>query len=299
MLTIVLIFFFSYNRIFRKGDSHKFPGIISTIPVLTSVFTVFSICLVLSFSNIFDINHPANISFLNINTNLIRSSIPVFTWGVPLFSFPFFVAILIAYFVSTFESIGDYNAVAEISDFKEKEQVSGENRISDKRVNRGIIFEGIGCFISGIIGANPTTSYSENIGLIGITRVASRYVIFVTGLLLIILGTIPIFGTFLSTIPSPIMGGLYCVLFGMITGVGIKITSQSDLSKMRNVSIIGFTLFMAFSVPEYINSDETRNILNEIFSKFIVDSLVGIFGSNMAVASIFGLLLDNIIPNKR
>ncbi|WP_422106541.1 uracil-xanthine permease family protein [Winogradskyella sp.] len=291
IFTIVLIFFFSYGKPFSNPKKRFY--IISSLSILTSILIAYFLSVLLSVLGVFHEEHPATIPLHNLNFDVLRSSFPFFTWGTPKFSFTYTLIIIIAYFVSTFESLGDYNAVAEIAEYEDEE--TGSTKLSDKKINRGILFEGIGCFIAGLIGANPTTSYSENIGLIGISKVASRKITFLGGLLLIVLGLIPFFGSFLSTISTPIMGGLYCVLFGMIIGIGVKITAKSDLTDMRNVSIIGFTLLMAFGIPEYINAPETQKALFN-YSETLKDIISGIFGSQMAVAAFFGLLLDSLIP---
>ncbi|MEO9849846.1 MAG: solute carrier family 23 protein [Reichenbachiella sp.] len=300
LLTIVLVFVFTYF-IRREDDSiHKFSFILSSIPVLSSVIIVYSICLILSISGIYTPIDKGFVSLEGINTgDWFRTELPVFTWGFPIFSLGYFLTILIAYAVITFESIGDYNAVAEISDIDDNKgntnpsdnQSSNHDRVSEYRVNKGIIVEGIGNIVTGIVGGVPTTSYAENVGLVAITRVASRSVVFVTGIILIISGYVPNIGNLFNSIPQPVMGGLYCILLGTITGIGVKITAKTDTKNMRNISIIGFTMFMSFCIPEY-------------FSKFVIEgnnevrnAIIAIGRSHMAVAATVGLVLDIVIPD--
>ncbi|NNF05298.1 MAG: xanthine permease, partial [Candidatus Eisenbacteria bacterium] len=81
--------------------------------------------------------------------------------------------------------------------------------------------EGIGCLIAGVFGTgNGTTSYSENIGAIGLTRVGSRKVVQVGAILMMVLAVFGKFGALFTTIPQPIVGGMYCAMFGMIAAVG-------------------------------------------------------------------------------
>ena len=83
--------------------------------------------------------------------------------------------------------------------------------------------EGLGCILAGMWGTgNGTTSYSENIGAIGLTRVGSRRVVQVGALLMLGLGVIGKFGALFTTIPQPIVGGMYCAMFGMIASVGLS-----------------------------------------------------------------------------
>jgi len=292
VLAMALIFFFSYSRIFHSNSVNGVASFIGSIPVLASVIISSLVCFLLSSLGFFDDGHAASIGALQ-NTSLIPSKLPIFTWGLPKFEFSFMVVMFVAYIVSIFESIGDYNAIAEISQDEENKLL---DLTSEKRINSGILFEGFGCLIAGIIGANPTTSYSENIGLIGVTKISSRFVIVVASFILVLLGIIPIFGSILSSIPTPVMGGLYCVLFGMVTGVGVRITSKSDTNNMRNITIIGFTLFMAFCVPQYFSNSDVVTSISNNYSKTVSDLVSGVLGSNMAVATLVGLVLDNIIP---
>ena len=123
---------------------------------------------------------------------------------------------------SAIESIGDYYACARLS---------GAPPPPIHAINRGIGTEGIGCVLAGIMGSgNGTTSYSENIGAIGITKVGSRRGIQYGSIIMILLGLFPFIGAVLLTIPEPIVGGVYCVMFGTITAVGLSNVQFVDLN---------------------------------------------------------------------
>ena len=115
---------------------------------------------------------------------------------------------------SAIESVGDYYACARLS---------GAPPPPVHAINRGIGVEGLGCIIAGLWGTgNGTTSYSENIGAIGVTKVGSRRVVMWGALVMIIFGLFSKFGALFLTIPSPIVGGIFCVMFGMIAAVGLS-----------------------------------------------------------------------------
>jgi nucleobase transporter 1/2 len=181
------------------------------------------------------------------------------------------------------ESIGDYYACARLA---------GAPIPDEKTINRGITFEGIGCLIAGIWGTgNGTTSYSENIGAIGLTRVGSRRVVQAGAIIMIVLGTVSKFGALFTTIPGPIVGGMYCAMFGMIAAVGLSNLQFVNLNSARNLFILGFTFFMGLSVPEYFAASPAAfepawlsNILNTLG------------GTGMAVGALCALVLDNTIP---
>ena len=111
--------------------------------------------------------------------------------------------------------------------------------------------EGIGCLLAGLWGSgNGTTSYSENIGAIGVTKVGSRRVIQYGSLIMIAVGVIGKFGSVFVTIPTPVVGGVFCMMFSIITAVGLSTLQFVDLNSPRNLFIIGFSIFMGIAVPE-------------------------------------------------
>jgi len=182
------------------------------------------------------------------------------------------------------ESFGDYHACAYMSGYGDYP--------TPKMISRGIGSEGLGCFCTSILGGFASTSYSENIGLIGITKVGSRYVVMLGALFLIFLGIFAKFGALVATIPVPIIGALYCALFGLISAVGIRQLSKADLNSDRNLMIAGFSLFMGLSLPAYFDGKKVV-----IESAAWLADIINIVGSTgMAVAAVLGLILDNIIP---
>jgi nucleobase transporter 1/2 len=206
-----------------------------------------------------------------------------FQWGIPQFGIAAFVGMLAGYIASMVESIGDYYACARLS---------GAPTPDKRTINRGITFEGIGCLVAGIFGTgNGTTSYSENIGAIGLTRVGSRRVVQAGAIIMILLGTVSKFGALFTTIPSPIVGGMYCAMFGMIAAVGLSNLQFVDLNSARNLFILGFAFFMGLSVPEYFAANPVT------FQPDWLANIINTLGSTgMAVGAFIALLLDNTIP---
>ena len=197
------------------------------------------------------------------------------------------VAMLAGFFASIVESVGDYYACARLS---------GAPVPTKRVVNRGIGMEGIGCLIAGIFGTgNGTTSYSENIGAIGLTRVGSRRVVQCGAVIMILLAMFGKFGGLFTTIPSPIVGGMYCVMFGMITGVGLSNLQFVSLNSARNLFILGFAMFMGLAIPAYFDSSKPENALtfDPEWLRGIVQTLCS---TGMAVGAITALILDNTIP---
>ena len=134
------------------------------------------------------------------------------------------------------ESIGDYHNCS---------YAAGINDPTVPQINRGIGAEGMCCALSGLLGSVGTTSYTENIGLIGLTGVASRYVVRAGAVILICLSLIGKLGALIATMPTPVIGGAYITLFGTIGALGIQNLMRADMGSQRNVLIVGFSFLMA------------------------------------------------------
>lgn len=212
-----------------------------------------------------------------------------FPYGLPQFEISVFIAIVAGFLSSMIESIGDYYACARLS---------GAPTPTRKTINRGIGMEGIGSVFAGIMGTgNATTSYSENIGAIGLTRVGSRRVVQIGAAAMIFLGLFPKFGALFTSIPSPIVGGMYCTLFGMIASVGLSNLQFVDLNSGRNLFIIGFAFFMGLSMPEYFLANPV--VIADPDWSWVANVVNTIGQTGMAVGALFATVLDNVIPGTR
>ena len=275
-LTIFLIILFSqYLR-------HKHRTF-ELYPILLAIGTAWGMAAVLTSLGFFPEGHPSHTSLDNLkNAPWFRIPYP-FQWGMPQFGAAAIVGMVAGYIASMVESIGDYYACARLS---------GAPTPNKDTINRGITFEGIGCLVAGIFGTgNGTTSYSENIGAIGLTRVGSRRVVQVGAVIMILLGTVSKFGALFTTIPQPIVGGMYCAMFGMIAAVGLSNLQFVDLNSARNLFILGFAFFMGLSVPEYFGQQPLQ------FEPVWLANVLNTLGSTgMAVGAFTALLLDNTIP---
>jgi nucleobase transporter 1/2 len=275
-LTIFLIILFSQ---YLRNKHRTFE----LYPILLAIVTAWSISAICTALGIFPAGHPAHTSLANLkDAPWFRIPHP-FQWGFPQFGAAAIVGMLAGYIASIVESIGDYYACARLS---------GAPIPDKKMINRGITFEGIGCFIAGIFGTgNGTTSYSENIGAIGLTRVGSRRVVQAGAVIMILLGTVSKFGALFTTIPQPIVGGMYCAMFGMIAAVGLSNLQFVDLNSPRNLFILGFAFFMGLSVPEYFGQHPMQ------FEPIWLANIINTLGSTgMAVGAFSALILDNTIP---
>ncbi len=287
LLTVSFVFLFSLVLSRRSR-------LVSVFPILLAVVCAYVVALVMSEAGLISEANRGFVNFDRISQSFadapwIRSIVGerslFFPWGAPSFDVGFFIAVLAAYLASMIESFGDYHAVA---------RVGGVGEPTTQQINRGIGSEGVGCFFTGLLGGFASTSYTENIGLIGLTRVASRYVVFIGATALIVLGFITKFGAIIATIPTPIVGGVYLALFGLIAAVGLTNLQRADMTSQRNLLIAGFILFMGLVVPDFMNQlPPDWTFLGQEWTTNLARS---IFGSGIAVAAILGLFLDNVIP---
>jgi len=275
--------------------------------ILSAIVVVFTLCWLLSVAGVFHgpmtaangtpvAAHPSH-----VNLEAVRSSDWVryhpndllFPWGWPKFHVGFIFAVLAGYLASMVESFGDYHACS---------YMVGRGDPTSKQISRGIGCEGIGCLLASVFGGFSSTSYSENIGLVGLTKVGSRYVVQVAAALLILLGVFGKFGAIAAAIPGPVVGGLYCALFGLIAAVGIQQLAKADLRSDRNLFIAGFSLFMGLSVPAYFDGSMAAvyppgpGPFLDTLPQLAREVVKSIGETGMAVAAIFGIVLDNLIP---
>lgn len=283
ILTMVLITTFSF-----VWARHSL--IFQMFPMLLAILGAVGVCTVCSLLGLFDPGHPARPNLEAFEQSpWFRVEKVLLPWGAPKFQLGFIVAVVAGYLASMIESFGDYHAC---------KQMAGGGDPTSEEISKGIGCEGIGCALTGIFGGFSSTSYSENVGLIGLTKVGSRYVVQIGAVILILLGLFGKFGALAAAIPQPVVGGLYCVMFGLISAVGIRQFARADLASDRNLFIGGFSLFMGISVPYYFANGGAE----AVDATFVdgLDNVINAIGqTGMAVAAILGITLDNVIPGTR
>ncbi|XP_064613919.1 solute carrier family 23 member 1-like [Liolophura sinensis] len=302
VLTMFLIALFSqYLRdvsipfpVYRRGSGCGvyFVPIFRLFPVLLGMCLAWLICYILTVSGAltsdpegwgYQARTDSRIAVLN-SAPWFRFPYPG-QWGTPTVSVAGVFGMLAGVLASMVESVGDYYACARLS---------GAPPPPDHAVNRGIGMEGIGCILAGAWGSgNGTTSYSENIGAIGITKVGSRRVVQVGGLIMIILGCLGKFGALFVTIPSPVIGGMFMVTFGMVAAVGLSTLQFVDLNSSRNLFILGFSIFFGLSLPNWMGNNPGAIKTGSIIADQILTVLCS---TSMFVGGFFGFLLDNTVP---
>ncbi|MDM8523938.1 solute carrier family 23 protein [Desulfococcaceae bacterium HSG8] len=269
-------------------------------PVLLSIATGWVAALIGTITGIIPPGNPAYLKTDLIAATPWFSFAPMmpFKWGLPNFGSSTLWAgafgMLAGYLASMIESVGDYYACARMSEAPVP---------TSRMISRGLGAEGVGCMISGILQAcSGTTSYSENIGSIGLTRVASRRVVICGAAAMLFIPVFAKFGAVLSTLPKPVVGSMFVGLFGMIASVGLSNLQIVNLNNSRNLFIVGISFFAGLSVPYHFNpllsasaQPVDWNSAGQI-AGVLGNILQAILTTGMAVTAILGIILDNLLP---
>jgi xanthine permease len=156
-----------------------------------------------------------------------------FAFGFPHFDPIACGTMCIVMIVVMIESLGMFLALGEITD----------RRISAEDLSRGLRMDGLGTLIGGIFNTFPHSSFSQNVGLVGVTGVRSRWVTAVGGVILIILGLIPKLAQVVASVPPFVLGGAGLVMFGMVAATGIRVLAGVNLEeKPNNLLIIAISI---------------------------------------------------------
>ncbi|WP_375463251.1 nucleobase:cation symporter-2 family protein [uncultured Methylobacterium sp.] len=147
-----------------------------------------------------------------------------FAFGWPTFDPVSILTLCIVMVVVMIESTGMFLALAEIT----------EDPVGEARLTRGLRGDGLGTIIGGVFNTFPYTSFSQNIGLVGVTGVRSRYVAVVGGVIMLGLGLIPKLAVLVEAVPQCVLGGAGLVMFGMVGATGARILGAVDFAGNRN-----------------------------------------------------------------
>ncbi|GAH48169.1 unnamed protein product, partial [marine sediment metagenome] len=242
---ITLVALILYSQVFSRKSK-----VFLLFPVLLAIITGWLASIIGTFTGLIPEGNPANVlGKMDLIAAApwfsLRPMLP-FKWGFPTLN-AITVAgsfgMLAGYLGSMVESIGDYYSAARISEAPVP---------TEKMISRGLGAEGIGCLVASLFQTcNGTTSYSENIGAIGLTRVASRRVIRAGAVVMLILPIFGKFGATLATMPQPVVGAMFVGLFGLIAAVGLSNLQFVNLNNARNLFIVGLAFFAGLSFPAH------------------------------------------------
>ena len=140
--------------------------------------------------------------------------------------------------VSMIESTGVYYALGNICN----------QEVKEPDLRRGYLAEGLAVMIGSLVNAFPYTTYSQNVGLVQISGVKSKKVMYVMVLLLLVFGSIPKIGALATIVPQPVLGGAMISMFGMVLAYGVKMLGNTDFAKQENLMIIACSVGLGLGV---------------------------------------------------
>uniref|UniRef100_A0A673BUT2 Solute carrier family 23 member 1 n=1 Tax=Sphaeramia orbicularis TaxID=375764 RepID=A0A673BUT2_9TELE len=282
-----------YSR--TKGLTSTRVQIFKMFPIILAILLVWLVCYILTLTNLLpsDPDRYGHKARTDARGDIMASS-PWFRmpypcqWGLPVVTVAGVLGMMSATLAGIVESIGDYYACARLS---------GAPPPPVHAINRGIFTEGVSCIIAGLLGTgNGSTSSSPNIGVLGITKVGSRRVVQYGAGIMFVLGSVGKFTALFASLPDPILGGMFCTLFGMITAVGLSNLQLVDLNSSRNLFVLGFSMFFGLTLPTYL--DAHPNSISTGVPE-LDQILTVLLSTEMFVGGFLAFCLDNTIPGSK
>uniref|UniRef100_M1APS4 Purine permease n=1 Tax=Solanum tuberosum TaxID=4113 RepID=M1APS4_SOLTU len=169
----------------------------------------------------------------------------LFLWGVPTFKFGDAFTMMIASFVASVESTGVFHASARYG--------------SATPVPPSVISRGVGWLVRSNI-LFYSRCIKENAGLLAMTRVGSRRVVQISAGFMIFFSILGKFGALFASIPASIMAAMYCIFFGYMSSAGLGFLQFCNLNSFRTNFILGFSLFLGFSLPQYFREHHMYSV---------------------------------------
>jgi len=253
-----------FVMIFTLLLNHYAKGITSTASILIGMIVGYIICIPLGMVDFSAVKEASWVSFPQI-----------FGYGVN-FNFKYLLPFIPAYIVTTIETVGCLKAICQVSGVED----------SDEIIGHGVLADGVGSMIAGVLGTFPNTSFSQNVGVIPLTKVASRAVAIMAGIILIILGFLPKFAALINIMPQPVLGGVGIVMFGTVAAAGIQTLSKVKITN-RNLLIIATAIGLGLGVtfrPEILSN--------------LPEGISMIFSSGISAGTIVALVLNLVLKEK-
>jgi OHCU decarboxylase len=251
-----------FTLVFILALYRFFKGFVATIAVLIGLVVGTIVGAIFGFA---DFSRVADAPWFGVTTP--------FHFGVPTFNAAAIIAMVIVMLITMVETTGDVFACADIVD----------KPVDKNDVARALRADGLSTTLGGILNSFPYTCFAENVGLVRLTKVKSRYVVATAGLFMMIIGIFPKVGAAVAAIPPPVLGGASFALFGTVAVVGVQILRRVDFHDERNVIVLAISLAMAI----------TPTVYPTIFAEF-PEGVRTIINSGITMGSITAILLNLI-----
>lgn len=195
-------------------------------------------------------------------------------------------------FVTLMEHIGDISA---------NSTVCGQDFLKDPGIDKTIAGDGFAIIAASALGGPPQTTYGENTAILVITENYEPKNVFYAALLAIFFGVFSIFGTFVSTIPSAVIGGASIILFGMISASGLRmlIDNQADVGKTKDLIVVSVTLAVGLGLGALSVASDIVTAVTGTDASFLKVMIGQVQISPLAIATIVAVLLNLVIPEPK
>lgn len=244
--------------------NHYSKGMLKTASVFFGMVFGYVLCVFLGKVDLSAVNDAAWVALPN-----------VFGFGVR-FELSAILAFIPAYVVSLIGTVGIMMAIGEASGQK----------MSSERAANGVLADGVGSLLAGIFGAGPNTAFSQNVGLITLTKVASRQVMILAGIILALLGVFPKISALISIMPQPVLGGVGVIMFGLVAAQGVKTLATV---KMGDRELLIISLAFALGIGVTVRPELLSNL---------PQALQMIFSSGISTGTIVALILNQVLKEK-
>lgn len=250
--------------VFTLFLNHYGKGMWSTASVFIGMVFGYIVCIPLGMVDLDSVKDAAWFAFPNVLRYGFKFDLASTLSFVP------------AYVVSLIGTVGITMAIGE---------ASGEKLVSERAAS-GVLADGVGSMISGLFGGGPNTAFSQNVGLITLTKVASRHVMVVAGIILAILGVFPKLSALISVMPQPVLGGVGVIMFGLVAAQGIKTLAQIKLGDRELLIIsVAFALGIGVTVrPELLEG--------------LPNALQMLLSSGISTGTLAALILNIVLKEK-
>ena len=237
-----------------------FKGFMGTLSVLLALLIMTALAFVMGKTNFSGVGEA---SWLGVTTP--------FYFGLPRFSATAILAMIIVMAVTAVETTGDVFATGEVVG----------KRITPRDIANALRADGLSTLLGGVLNSFPYTCFAQNVGLVRLTRVKSRWVVTAAGVIMIILGLLPKAAAIVAAIPSPVIGGASLAMFANVAVVGIQTLSKVDLRDTRNAIIVSTSIGLALLVT-----------LKPGIVSVMPSWLQIIFGSGVTIGSLTAIILN-------
>ena len=189
------------------------------------------------------------------------------------------IPVMIMFIVTAVETVGDISGVTE----------GGMGReATDKELSGGVICDGLGSSLAAVFGVLPNTSFSQNVGLVAMTKVVNRFALATGAIFLVLCGLFPKLAALISIMPQSVLGGAAVMMFSSIVVSGIQLITREPLTG-RNITIVSVALGLGYGIGA------TTGILAKLPEA--VQLIFG--GSGIVPAAFMAIVLNIVLPKEK